>query len=192
MPSSDRERWDAKYAQRGATTQPPSPFVLSMLDRLPTSGRCLDVAGGSGRNARPLAAHGLDVTIADISPVGLAIAAREAREAGVAVRTIEWDVETDGLPAGRWDVIVQARFLFRPLFAQLGAALSPGGLFVIDHPTRTNLERHERPSGKWLLEDGELPQLLQSDAPGLEVLAYEEGWGDDGRHTARLLARKKA
>ncbi|MDJ0974154.1 MAG: class I SAM-dependent methyltransferase [Planctomycetota bacterium] len=190
MPAADREKWDAKYRARGETIFPPSPFVLSVLDRLPTTGRCLDVAGGTGRNARPLAAHGLDVTLADVSPAGLEIAEREAREAGVAIRTLEHDVETDGLPEGPWDVLVQVRFLHRPLFTQYAAVLAPGGLFVLDHPTRTNLERHERPSGHWLLEDGELPELLVAHAPELEVLEYEEGWGEDKRHSARLLARR--
>lgn len=185
MPEADRRKWDAKYGDRGATIAPPSPFVLRMLDQLPTSGRCLDVAGGTGRNARPLAAHGLDVTIADVSPVGLEIAREEAEAQGIALSTLTHDVEADGLPPGPWDVIVDVHFIHRPLFAQWADALAPGGLLLFEHQTMKNLERHAKPSGRWLLEVGELPGLIQ----GLEVIHYEECWGEADRHEARLLAR---
>jgi hypothetical protein len=52
-------------------------------------------------------------------------------------------------------------------------------------PTRSNLERHTRPDPRHLLEDGELPGLV----PGLEIVRYEEGWTEQGRHEARLVAR---
>lgn len=164
----------------------PSSFLLDTLIRLPMSGRCLDVAGGSGRNAAALAAHGFDVTIADFSPEGLAIAKQEIAELGFSVRTLVHDVEQDGLPAGPWDLIVNIHFIHRPLFAAFAGALAPGGHLLVEHQTRSNLERHERPSGHWLLDDGELPGLVE----GLEILHSEEDWGADDRHEARLLARK--
>jgi len=190
MSEADARKWDAKYTQRARTIAPPSPFVLELLARLPSAGRCLDVAGGSGRNARPLAVHGLQVTIADASRVGLEIAEREAREAGLRIATVCRDIERDGLPSGRFDVIVQIHFLHRPLFEAYTAALVPGGLLLLEHPTRRNLERHARPPIQWLLEEGELASQLAEHAPGLEVLACREGWGPAGRHAARLLARR--
>ena len=56
---------------------------------------------------------------------------------------------------------------------------------VVVHPTRSNLERHDSPGPHHLLDDGELPGLI----PGLEVVHYEEGWSEEGRHEARLVAR---
>jgi hypothetical protein len=64
------------------------------------------------------------------------------------------------------------------------AVLSPGGTLVCIHPTRTNLQRHPKPSLRHLLEDGELPRLVK----GLEVIHYEEGWLAEGRHEAVLVA----
>ena len=186
MAQDDRIRWDRKYGLPDRVVGASSAFVGFALAQLPRAGLCLDVAGGAGRNALLLARHGLDVTICDVSPRGLQLAAERAASEGLMVRTVEWDVEADGLPLGPWDVIVCVHFLFRPLFAEWEGALSPGGVFVFEHPTRSNLERHEKPSARFLLDDGELPTLLE----GLDALHKEEGWGADGRHEARLIARR--
>ena len=58
---------------------------------------------------------------------------------------------------------------------------------MVVHPTRSNLRRHTRPGPRHLLGDGELPGLVR----GLEVLRYEEGWTEQGRHEARLVARRR-
>ena len=89
---------------------------------------------------------------------------------------------------GPWDLIVCVRFLWRPLFAIIPEALSPGGVLVVAHPTRSNLARHERPGPRHLLEDGELPGLVRS----LEIVRYEEGWTEENQHDARLVARRTA
>ncbi len=62
------------------------------------------------------------------------------------------------------------------------------GLLAVAHATRSNLARHPRPGPDRVLEDGELPGLVR----GLDVLRYEEGWLESGRHEARLVARRPA
>ena len=187
MPESDRIKWDRKYADSGRPQAPPSAFVQSVLSELPTQGRCLDVAGGAGRNALPLAAHGLDVTVCDVSPARPRLGPRGRRPPrDCSLETLVRDVEEAGLPAGPWDVVVCVHFLHRSLFDAWARALAPGGWLLFEHPTRANLERHARPSERYLLEDGELPSLLR----GLDVVRIEEGWGAEGRHEARLLARR--
>jgi hypothetical protein len=57
-------------------------------------------------------------------------------------------------------------------------------MLVVSIATRTNLERHERPGPRYLLDDGELRSLLD----GLELLVYRERWNLDGRHTADAIA----
>jgi hypothetical protein len=52
-------------------------------------------------------------------------------------------------------------------------------------PTRSNLERHPRHDPRHMLEDGELPGLVRS----LEIVRYKEGWTQQGRHEALLVAR---
>ena len=185
MVAGDRERWNARYRDEEAPV-PPAPWLTGLDAVLPRRGRALDVGGGSGRHALWLARRGLDVTLADVSDVALGRAARAAAAEGLSLTTVEVDLEAAPLPPGPWDLVLCVYFLHRPLFPVLAAELAPGGLLVVAHATRTNLERHPRPGSRWVLEDGELPTLVR----GLEVLGYEEGWLEAGRHEARLVARK--
>jgi len=157
----------------------PTPFLTGNRSLLPDAGRALDVAGGAGRQAAWLVAQGFDVTIVDISTVGLDLA-----RAVLGVETVESDLECDPLPVGPWDLIVNVHYLHRPLFQQYPRILRPGGVLLFEHPTRTNLQRNAKPSERFLLEDGELPSLVE----GLDVVHYGEGWNATGRHEARLIA----
>jgi tellurite methyltransferase len=188
MSDDDRARWNARYRE-GAKDHEPSPFLTGLDDLLPRRGRALDVAGGAGRHALWLARRGLAATLADVSDVALAAAARAAAAEGLPLATAHVDLEREPLPAGPWDVVTVFYFLQRSLFPAIAATLAPGGLLVVAHPTRSNLARHPRPGPDHLLEDGELPSLVR----GLEVVSYEEGWCDDsGRHEARLVGRRPA
>jgi SAM-dependent methyltransferase len=187
MAHGDRERWNARYRDP-AEAREPSPFLAALDSVLPRRGRALDVAGGAGRNALWLARRGLAVTLADVSDVALAQAATAARSAGFSLSTLQVDLEEALLPEGPWDLVLCTYFLHRPLFAAFPAALAPGGLLVFAHATLRNLERHPRPGPAHVLEDGELPGLVV----GLEVLRYDEGWLESGRHEARVVARKPA
>jgi SAM-dependent methyltransferase len=186
MSDADREKWDAKYADAAFAPREPSAVLVGLDRRLPRSGRALDVAGGGGRHAIWLAQRGLEVTVADISPVGLALACQRAAEAGVRIAAIQIDLEANGLPPGPWDLVVSVCHLHRPLFAAYPAALAPGGVLAVVQPTRKNLERHDKPPADFLLDEGELSRLVQ----GLEVVHYEEGWLADDRHDAVLVARR--
>ncbi len=186
MSQQDQEKWDRKYQDAGDSAPVPSEVIQSLADLLPSNGQALDVAGGSGRHAIWLAQRGLDVTLVDISPVGLARASQYAEQVGVTIQAIPRDVERDSLPPGRWDLILSVCFLYRPLFEAFQGALAPGGMLVVLQPTESNLQRHEKPPRRFLLKDGELPELVT----GMEILRYEEGWLADGRHDALLVARR--
>jgi SAM-dependent methyltransferase len=211
MPDFDRNKWNAKYAAGEMASREPSAVLVGLDRLLPRTGRAIDVAGGAGRHGIWLASRGLDVTIADISPVGLAIARERAAEAGLPVRqgghlaprdglvsrsetatmgieTVEIDIQERPFPAGPWDLIVSVCYLWRPIFAAYPEALAPGGTLAVIQPTKRNLERHEKPPFDFLLDDGELPSLVR----GLEIVHYEEGWLADDRHDACLVARKPA
>jgi hypothetical protein len=185
MSDFDRTKWNAKYADADFAPREPSAGLVALDRFLPRRGRALEVAGGAGRHAIWLARRGLDVTIADISAVGLAQARERAAAAGLVIRALETALQEAPFPAGPWDLIVSVCFLWRPIYAAYPAALSPGGLLVVIQPTKKNLERHDKPPADFLLDDGELPRLVQ----GLEVLHYEEGWLADDRHDAVLVAR---
>ena len=186
MPLFDQQKWDAKYAAAEDVPREPSAVLRSLGALLPRSGRAIDVAGGAGRNAIWLAQTGLDVTLADVSPLGLALAHKRAREVGVNIAPLCTDLEDAPFPAGPWDLILCVCYLWRPLFSIYPRVLSPGGLLVVIQPTRKNLERHAKPPAEFLLNDGELPGLVSE----LEVLLYHEDWQADGRHDAVVVARK--
>jgi SAM-dependent methyltransferase len=186
MSDFDRQKWNAKYEAGFANEREPSQVLVGLMQYLPTSGRALEIAGGAARNGIWLARRGLDVTVADISAVGLAIAHQRAAEAGAMISTLETDLQDQPFPAGPWNLILSVCYLWRPLFAQFPAALAPGGLLVVIQPTKTNLSRHEKPPADFLLGDGELPKLVKE----LQILHFAEGWQADGRHDAVIVAAR--
>jgi SAM-dependent methyltransferase len=189
MSQAERTKWNARYAQEGASREP-SALIVELEDLLPRQGRAIDVAGGGGRHAVWLARRGLDVTLADIAEAGVDLARANASSAGVTLATQTIDFESDPFPEGPWDVILSFHFLLRPLFEVVPRVLAPGGLFIFVHPTRSNLERHPKPGPAFLLEDGEIEAVARGMK--LDVVRCEEGWLAEGRHEARLVARMRA
>ena len=178
MPAADRDKWNARWRERGAPGEP-AAVLTAIADHLPSRGRALDAAGGAGRHALWLKARGLTVTLVDVSEVAVSL----ARQAGIDDARV-WDLEEQGVPPGPWDLILSFHYLHRPLYAAYAAALAPGGTLVVVQPTKRNLERHEKPPADFCLDEGELPRLV----PGLRVIRYDEDWLEEGRHEARLVA----
>lgn len=187
MAEGDREHWDSRYREAAHAAGPAPEWLAEFADRWASAGRALDVAAGRGRVALWLAARGLRVVAADVSPVGLAQAADAARSAGHALETLALDLEREELPPGPFDVITCFHYLQRDLFPKLAARLVPGGWLLAEIATLRNLERHAHPSRRFLLEPAELARLC---AP-LELVRSAEGWFDD-RHLARVAARRPA
>jgi len=179
---ADFDKWASRYGSGRGYGGAPDRWLTEVASGfLPATGTAVDLAGGSGRHARWLAGLGLETTVVDIAPSGLALAEARAAEEGLRLHTRVWDLD-DGLPDGRWDVVLASFFLLR--LDGIHRVVAPGGLFVYLHPTMGNLERHPRPSARWLLEDGAL-----TGVPGLETLHLEEGWGPEGRHEVRYVGR---
>ncbi len=187
MSEDDALRWDARYEGPQPQVVTGSPFLARLAALSKPGGRLLDLAGGLGGDAIWFAEQGFRVTLADISGVALGHARAGAAREGVELTCLQIDLERD-FPAGPWDAIHWAQYLDRALFDRYPEALAPGGVVALRHPTVTNLERHPRPSRRYLYEPGEMRAL--ADAAGLEVLCYEEGWQEKGRHEARLFARR--
>ncbi len=182
----DQQKWNGKYQNAEGVPALPSAVLVGLADFLPMNGRAIDVAGGAGRNAIWLSQRGLDVTIADVSAIGLQLAAERASVAGVSLTPLQVDLEEEPFPTGPWDLIVSVCYLQRQLFSAYPRVLAPGGLLVVIQPTVTNLEKHDKPPRPFLLEVGELPRLVS----GLEIVHYTEEWLDDGRHDAVVVARR--
>lgn len=146
----------------------PSAWVVRWSDWIPDGGRVLDLACGTGRHARHLAARGHPVESVDRDP---AILARLDGVPGVSIRSADleggpWPYEGE-LFAG----IVVTQYLHRPLFPRLLAALAPQGVLIYETFAAGN-ERYGRPSNPaFLLNRGELLEVVRGR---LRVIAYED------------------
>jgi len=167
----------------------PSPALVRALaahGAMLAGRRAFDLACGSGRNAVYLALQGFEVTAIDRLPDALEKAADLARRSGVALHTLELDLEPPGALAGLGaDLVVVVRYLERALFATLERVVVPGGLLVYETFTEAQAALGHPRNPRFLLRAGE----LRRGFPDLETLEYEEGFLD-GAHVARLVARR--
>lgn len=152
---------------------PVSPWVTRFAP-LVTSGEALDLACGSGRHTRMLAARGLRVVALDRNAELL------APLAGDNVQTWEHDLEAEDavwpFEAGRFSLIVVTNYLHRPLFADLARSLAPDGVLIYETFAQGN-QAYGKPSNPaFLLAPEELLGLAREG--GLQVLAYEDGHVD--------------
>ena len=139
-----------------------------------------------GKGATPVLARlGYRVTGIDRSPTAVATARRGRKRRGWGPVPV-WDLETRGLPAGPFEVVVVMRYLQRSLFSALQACLAVGGVLVYESFTRDYLKYGPR-NPQHLLEPGELGRAF----PALEVVRYRET-DDPGLREARasLVARR--
>jgi SAM-dependent methyltransferase len=160
----------------------PSQWILRFAPLVTSGARVLDLACGHGRHARWFAARGCRVLAVDRDPAAL------ASMAGIAgIETSELDLESGAwpLPGERFDAIVVANYLHRPLFPHLLAALADDGAFLYETFARGN-EANGRPSNPaFLLEPGELLNVVEGR---LAVVAFEEGRANE-RGRAAVVQR---
>jgi SAM-dependent methyltransferase len=146
-----------------------SAWVERFAPLVAAGARVLDLACGYGRHARYFAARGAQVLAVDRDAVALATLAGEAR---IATRELDLEAGRWPLPGERFDAIVVANYLHRPLFPFLLAALADDGVLIYETFARGN-EAYGRPANpEFLLERDELLQLA---ARGLTIVAFEQG-----------------
>jgi SAM-dependent methyltransferase len=138
--------WNERYSGEGKiwSGNPNAQLVAEAADLAP--GTALDVGCGEGGDVIWLARRGWTVTGADFSAAGLARAARNAEEAGVAERTDWWQVDARDFDAdGRAFDLVTSQYLHPPeggmvdVVRRHAAADAPGVHLLI--------EGHAPPSG---------------------------------------------
>ncbi|MDQ1618853.1 MAG: hypothetical protein QOE19_1422 [Actinomycetota bacterium] len=122
--------WEALQDALAARADDTAPAV-EVLD-------VLDVGGGTGGFAVPLAELGHRVTVIDPSPDALASLERRARDVGVSVRAVQGDAAglTDVVPSGSADLVLCHGVLehvddLEPALAALAAVLRPGGVLSV-------------------------------------------------------------
>jgi SAM-dependent methyltransferase len=137
--NSEYERWEKRFAVPDYVFgTAPNAFLASQAAVLPKSGTALAVADGEGRNGVWLAESGLDVLSIDWSPNGQAKAQALARQRGVTLRTVQFDVTRWEWPVAQYDLVaaIFIQFLTPPerqlVFAAMRNALKPGGTLLIE------------------------------------------------------------
>ncbi|MEO8310036.1 MAG: class I SAM-dependent methyltransferase [Caldimonas sp.] len=158
----------------------PSPWIERWAHLIAPGGSVLDVAAGSGRHARWLAARGHRVTAIDRDDAALAPLATLAEVVVADIEGGPWPLTGRG-----FDAVVVTNYLWRPLLPTLMASLTPGGVLLYETFAAGNetVGRPARPD--FLLRSGELLDA----AAGLRIVAYEDGFlNDPGRFVQRVAA----
>ena len=182
--------WDDRYSTPDYVYgTAPNHFLVAARDRLPQTGRVLCVADGEGRNGVWLARQGFDVHSIDISPNAQAKARKLAERFGVAITTELADLETWDWPRAAYDAVVgifiqpfgpAAR---RALFANIGAALKPGGVFLLEGYRLEQLERGTGGPGR--AENLYTEAQLRAELGGFDIVsidAYEREMHEGETH----------
>ena len=194
--------WDERYQ----TTEyifgdQPCEWLIMNQHRLPKSGKALALGDGEGRNGVFLAELGLKVTSVDLSEVGLIKARDLAVKRGVAIQTVQADLEDYEIDPESQDLIVSiychlADAIRRLVHKRAEVALKPGGLFILEAFHRSQLEYQSGgPKTTDLLYD--LDALLD-DFQKLQILEAFDGlcFLDEGArhsgigHVVRLVLQK--
>lgn len=147
-----------------------SDWVARWAPLVPVGGAVLDLACGTGRHARFLAARGHPVLALDRNAEALA-GLRQVP----GVDVLEADLEAGHpwpLPGRRFACVVVTNYLHRPLFPAIADAVDAGGVLIYETFMSGN-ERFGRPSNpEFLLKAGE---LLQGFGGPLTAVAFEQG-----------------
>ncbi|MBP6902152.1 MAG: class I SAM-dependent methyltransferase [Burkholderiaceae bacterium] len=166
---------------------PPSSWITRWAPLIPAGGRVLDLACGSGRHLRWLAAQGFQATGVDRDAAALASMDSGQGQAEL----IQADLEHGPWPlSGRqFDAVVVTHYLWRPTWPLLLELLAPGGVLLYETFAEGNQTVGKPSRPDFLLQPGE---LLQRCA-GLRVLGYEDGFLDaPPRFVQRIAARRPA
>jgi len=147
----------------------PSRWIVRFAHLVPVNARVLDLACGHGRHARFFAGRGCRVLAVDRDAAAVSSLADAT---GVETAVLDLEAGTWPLARERFDAIVVANYLHRPLLPHLLAALTDKGVLLYETFARGN-EAYGRPSNRaFLLEPGELLRTVEGR---LAVVAFEEG-----------------
>lgn len=165
----------------------PSEWVRRWAHLIPAGATVLDLACGSGRHSRFLAALGYQVIAVDRDAGAITSLGGVAR-----ITALVADLECAPWPFGdrTFGGIVVTNYLHRPLLGSLVYALAPGGVLIYETFSAGN-EKFGKPSNPtYLLQPGELLGLA---GDVLRVVAYEDVQVADPRPAMvqRLCAERK-
>ena len=147
----------------------PSPWIVRFSGLIGPGASVLDVACGRGRHAVHFADRGARVLGIDRDATALACVASVPN---IDIRVADLENAPWPLHDRRFDAVVVARYLHRPLWPMLMDAVAPDGVLIYETFSRGN-ERHGRPRNPdFLLSSGELLEVVRGR---MRVIAFEEG-----------------
>lgn len=200
-PSLARSMWEQRYGSDDYLFgTEPNEFLRDHVHSLPL-GPTMCLAEGEGRNAVHLARAGREVHSVDLTEAGVAKTLRLAQQQGVHVAAVVGDLAEFDLGLGRWPAIVSIfahmpPAVRRDLHARVVAALSPGGVLLLEAYTPAQIGRGT--GGPQVAEMTMTLDGLRAELAGLEFLhAVElereivEGPGHTGvGAVVQVIARK--
>ncbi|MDR5757500.1 class I SAM-dependent methyltransferase [Caballeronia sp. LZ035] len=166
-----------------------SVWITRWAHLIAAGGAVLDVAAGSGRHARWLAARGHRVLAVDRDAQAL-----ESMASEIGIDTLNADLE-DGstwpLSGRTFDAVVVTNYLHRPLFGALVGSLAPGGVLLYETFAAGNASVGKPSNPAFLLAPGELLDAVRGP---LRVIGYEDGFLDEPRpaYVQRICAVREA
>jgi SAM-dependent methyltransferase len=193
--TSKKLKWDAAYKDadfsnaRIAHVLEAHDYLLPELTQLPVD--ALDLACGRAGNAQFLANKNFKVDAVDASSVLIEGLKSYVVENELTINCVLRDIENDGLPTKKYDVIVVSYFLNRELFPSIIGALKPGGLLFYQTWSQLSIDDSGPKNPAFRLKSAELLRLCSS----LQTIYYREDGlqGDLGRgirNEAMLIAKK--
>lgn len=187
---SGRAEWESRYdGLKAGALRPASRFIAEIAPLL-RPGLALEVACGDGRNALHLAQRGWRVEVIDFAHGSLAKLLAAARREHLAVGAVQADLEEFPLPRGRYDMVVNVRYLQRDLFPALKDSVRPGGVVAFETFIRDQQQLGHPRNPAFLLERGELAERFAD----FDLVKFEEGRFETesgAAFLARALARRR-
>ena len=171
MGISDKHKWDAIYRSKGPTENYSPAYILDKFQHLlPTQGKALDLASGSGANALFLSQHGLQTHAWDISSTAIEQLLGSANKFKLNITTEIRDVVRHPPEEKSFDVIVVSHFLDRQIMPQIINALRNDGMLFYQTFTIARVQDSGPSSNKYRLSKNELLSLCK----GLQLIVYQE------------------
>ena len=120
----DRLKWNKRYRAENYPQRPSS--IVKKYAKLAQGPKALDIAAGNGRNSLFLAREGFVVDAIDIADAGLLQFSGKHPN----IHPICADFDQFDIPADRYDLIINVKFLNRRLFPYILGGLAPGGVLI--------------------------------------------------------------
>jgi SAM-dependent methyltransferase len=161
----DRLKWNEKYQTQSYPDEPAA--IVKKYAKLAKGKKALDIAAGNGRNALLLAHQGFRVDAVDISDAGLNLFAAKHPN----IDPICADLDDFDIPAKRYNLIINIKYLNRRLFPYIRDGLAPGGILIFQTLLGLPDSGSDPPVCRdYLLRENELLHSFLS----LRILHYKE------------------